>query len=124
MSYYPHSIPMQLVRRECARWSTQRSSLLRSSRDLKEFSPALIWAEMCEKAPLLTAVLKAASSRLRVKRRSNGVDEDQRNCLIMCAAIMMKHRSQRVMNYLQSLIGISLYDGHATKKVNFRYNII
>ena len=32
---------------------------------------------MCEKAPLLTAVLKAASSHLLVKQRSNSVDEDQ-----------------------------------------------
>ena len=120
MSYH-HSIPMQLVGREWARWSTQRSSLLQSSRDSKFISHQLSYGLRCAKMHATDSCPEGCSSSLRVKRRSNSVDEDQRNCLIMCAAIMMKHRSQRVMNYLQSLIGISLYDCHATKKVHFHY---
>ena len=65
---------------------------------------------------MLVAVLKAASSQLRAKQ---SMDDDHRNCLIMCAAILMKCRSKRVMNYLQAVVGIILYDGHASKKVMF-----
>lgn len=58
---------------------------------------------------MLTGVLKAASSQLCAKQ---SMDDDHRNCLIMC-------RSKRLMNYLQAMVGIILYDGHVSKKVKF-----
>ena len=98
-----------------------KNCLRNKNKDLHGFSPDLIWKEMCQSVPHLISVLKAASSSIRdCCKSSDSMSQDQRNYLIMCVAIfnLMKHRSTRTMNYLQTLIGLSLYDGHATKRVN------
>ena len=108
---------MQEVKRECFNWSLTKDSLLHGDNPLVQFNPAHIWREICARAPLLVEILKAATD-VRRDRRGVCFDEDQRHHLIMCVAIIMKLRSNKRFHFIQSLIGASLYDGHASKQVS------
>ena len=99
----------QEVKKECYKWSITKESQFHTDKALSDFNPALIWREMCEKAPLLMEVLKAATD-IRRDRHSNHFKEDQRNHLIMCAAIILKLRSKQSFTFMQSLISSALYD--------------
>jgi hypothetical protein len=107
------------VKKECFKWALFKDSLFRGNRALTEFQPALLWQEMCERAPLLTEVLKAATG-VYVQRGKKSTSVEQLNHLIMAAAIILKLRSKRFFTFLQLLVGSALYDGHASKRTYTR----
>ena len=78
--------------------------------------PQAVYGQNCGKhVPNLMAVLVAAAKNIR---RTNLQTEDHRNAIIMCVAILMKQRSPRQLNYLQTHIGLMQFDGHATKRAS------
>jgi hypothetical protein len=69
-------------------------------------------SELKARAPLFLSILQAAMASAKLGKGNNKI-----YVILMTAAIVLKQRSPYKMNFLQSLIGLMLYDGHASKKV-------
>ena len=89
---------------------------------LRSFSWKKLTSELESVAPNLYSLLKTfvmkkkrkTSKKMSKKGKSYVVDDE--TVVGLCAAILLRHRSQR-MNLVQRLVSVLLYCGHAPKKV-------
>ena len=95
---------------------------VRSVDVLKYFSWKGVIRELKRKAPTFLAILQAAaqSNRPRIAarggKRSKHIHQARENVVGMAAAVLLKERNQHMCK-LQTIVGILLYAGHASKKV-------
>ena len=79
------------------------------------YSADHIWVELWSSMPTLMAVLEAASGNVRRRKQTSA---EYRNRIIMSVAILMNSRSPKSLKCLQTIMGLTLFDGHATKRVS------
>ena len=113
-SNMPLYIAIQMIRRECASLSSNKKSLFCGTHSPRTFSPSCMLSELKVEAPLLVSVLHAAMASVKPYKKGS----NKTYPLLMVAAIILKQRSPYKMNFLQSLIGQMLYDGHTSKRVS------
>ena len=100
-------------------WAAARDNCFRD-RHITELSTGHIWREIWKHVPNLMTVLVAAAKNVR----GTNLKTEDHSAIIMCVAILMKLRSPRQLKYLQTLIGLMLFDGHATKQVSVAHACI
>lgn len=96
-------------------------SILRdtSPKTLQSFKWDTLVAELQQKAPILTKVLRQCSQRTRkpseLQRKTRRIPDN--HVVAICAAILLRHRNVG-MNLVQRMMSVILYSGNAPKQVH------
>ena len=105
--------------------STRSILRQRDPTSLEEFELGSVIKDMEKHAPNTLSLLRSClagrkqskASRLKTKGRTKPRVIDADRVVIVCCAILLRGRSQR-MNILQRIVSLILYCGHASKRVS------